>query len=313
MAEEPRQSDKLFFDLSARTKLRLGGTDRVRFLNGQITNDASKASLNEAVAACLLSAKGKMDALIFLSLMDNAFLIDTDPELRGQIQARLERYAISDEIEISDVTGDFTIFHVLGGGRPALPESCRVVKCDRFRQLGWDVWTEMSNHDTVFSIIAVTHTFCDDAAMETFRIERAVGRWQREWTNEIIPVEADLEQISIDYMKGCYIGQEVISRMKMSGQKNKKIFGFISLSGVPLENGMKLFSIGQEEKQAGWITSAAHSKRLGKEIALGYLKRPFFHTGFRLDAAWPEDPGRPPVRVEVAEIPFVSAVPVAQS
>ncbi len=305
MAEALQQTKNLFFDLSARTKLRLGGADRLRFLNGQMTNDAAKASPDRVVPACVLSAKGKMDALIFLSAPDDTFILDTDPELRGQLQTRLERYAVSDEVEVTDVSGDFALFHVLGTGRPAMPESCRVAKCDRFRQPGWDIWTEMSNHDTVFSIIAVTNTFCDDASMEVFRIERAVGRWNREWTNEIIPVEAGLEERTIDYVKGCYIGQEVISRMKMSGQKNKKLGGFISLSGVPLEAGMKLLPIGQGEKEAGWVTSAARSKILGKEIALGYMKRPFFHAGFRLDAVRADDPGHPPVRVEVADLPFV--------
>ena len=307
MAEAPEQTRNLFFDLSARTKLRLTGADRVRFLNGQITNDATEASPGQVVLACVLNAKGRMDGLILLSASDDAFILDTDPELRGQLQTRLERYAISDQVEITDISGDFALFHVLGAGRPALPESCRVAKCERFRQPGWDIWTDMTGHDTIFSIISTTNTFCDDAGMEVFRIERGVGRWNREWTSEIIPVEAGLEEQAIDYEKGCYIGQEVISRMKMSGQKNKKLGGFVSLSGVPLEAGMKLLPIGQGAKDAGWVTSAARSKMLGKEIALGYMKRPFFHAGFRLDAIRPDEPERPPVRVEVADIPFPGA------
>ncbi len=307
MAEPPQQNKNLFFDLMGRTKLRLSGPDRLRFLNGQITNDAGKASPAQVVAASVLNAKGKMDALIFLSVADEAFVFDSDPEVRTTLPARLERYAIADEIELTDISADYALFHVLGPGRPALPESCRVAKCDRFRQPGWDVWTEMVAHDTIFSIISTTNTFCDDAQMEVFRIEHAVGRWNREWTGEIIPVEADLEEQAIDYAKGCYIGQEVISRMKMSGQKNKKLAGFVSLSDVPLETGMKLRPIGQGDKDAGWITSATRSKTVGKEIALGYLKRPFFHTGYRLDAIRPDEPERAPVRVEVADVPFVGS------
>ena len=145
--------------------------------------------------------------------------------------------------------------------------------------------------------------------MEVFRIEEGIGRWNREWTNEIMPVEANLEESSIDYEKGCYIGQEVISRMKMSGQRNKKLCGFVSLYDSPLEPGMKIFSLGEEKKEAGWITSAVHSKRLGQEIALGYIKRPFYHATYRLDAINPESMGRAAVRIELTDLPFGSAAP----
>jgi folate-binding protein YgfZ len=163
----------------------------------------------------------------------------------------------------------------------------------------------MQRREEVFSLLAEHFTFCDDACMEIFRIERGVCRWNRELSEEIIPVEADLEESSVDYEKGCYIGQEVISRMKMSGQRNKKLCGFVSLYNVPLEAGMKIFPVG-ETKEAGWITSAVHSKRLGKEIALGFMKRPFFQAGFRLDAKDPDQTNAAPVRVEVAEIPFTT-------
>ena len=65
--------------------------------------------------------------------------------------------------------------------------------------------------------------------MEVFRIERGVPRWTRELTGEILPVEANLETAAIDYEKGCYVGQEVISRIKMLGQRNKKLCGFVSV------------------------------------------------------------------------------------
>ncbi len=70
------------------------------------------------------------------------------------------------------------------------------------------------------------YPFCDEEAAETLRIERGLPRWGHELTGEIIPTEANLEASAIDYAKGCYIGQEVISRIKMSGQTNKRLCGF---------------------------------------------------------------------------------------
>jgi folate-binding protein YgfZ len=308
MSEATQSRENLFFDFWARIKLRVSGGDRVRFLNGQITNDVSKATRESAIAATVLTAKGKLQGQLVLSVVDDLFMIDADPELRSGLQARLERYAIADDVRFEDVSADFSIFHVIASERPTLPSFCRVLESNRFREKGWDVWSEMAKRDEVFTQLAENYTFCDDACAEIFRIERGVGRWNKELTEEIIPVEADLEQSSIDYEKGCYIGQEVISRMKMSGQRNKKLCGFISLSDMPLEPGMKIFPVG-ELKEAGWITSAAHSKRLGKEIALGFMKRPFFHAGFRLDAKNPEQPGAAVVRIEVADLPFTSTQP----
>src|SRR3954451_21230152 len=89
-----------FFDLSDRTKLRLTGADRIRFLNGQITNDVRKANDKTAIQGCVLSAKGKMNAHLFLSVHDNFILIDAERELEDALSARLERYVISDDVQI---------------------------------------------------------------------------------------------------------------------------------------------------------------------------------------------------------------------
>ena len=123
----------------------------------------------------------------------------------------------------------------------------------------------------------------DDAVAERWRIEQGVPRWGRELTPEIIPLEANLEEDTIDYAKGCYIGQEVISRMKKSGQTNKRLCGLISVEGTPLSSGMRLFAT-DDGKEVGQITSATRSDRLGKEIALGFVKRGSNEIGTRLSA-----------------------------
>jgi len=112
----------LFLDLSARAKLRVTGADRFRFLNGQITNDLRKASETVAVEACVLNAKGKLNAQIFIAALGEAFLIDAEPELREMLRARLERYVIADDVQIEDVTDEFSLFHLFTEDPPALEE-----------------------------------------------------------------------------------------------------------------------------------------------------------------------------------------------
>ena len=109
------------FDLSDRVKLRLTGSDRMRFLNGQVTNDIRKTNADLSLPACVLSAKGKIEALIFVTSSDEFLLLDSDPELRETLPARLERYVIADDVVIEDVTDDFALFHTTGENAPNVP------------------------------------------------------------------------------------------------------------------------------------------------------------------------------------------------
>jgi folate-binding protein YgfZ len=290
-------------DVSTRAKLRITGTDRFRFLNGQITNDLRKATETNAMEACVLNAKGKIDGHIFVSARDESFLVDAELNLREKLRARLERYIIADDVQIEDVTDQFSLLHVLPK-QPPTAEYGRIVSVRRFAESGWDVWSDSADHDVAWQRLGSAFAVLDSDAAEVMRIEQGLPRSGFELTEEIIPIEANLEQRTIDYEKGCYIGQEVISRIKMSGQTNKRLCGLISLDRIPLQSGMKLAAPSKEAKEVGWITSATHSERLGKEIALGYVKRGFNDAGTRLDAFVPEDSARK-FTIDVVPLPFL--------
>ena len=286
-----------FVDLSARVKLRVTGADDFRFLNGQITNDLGKASEGAAIQASILNAKGKLSAHVFVSKEIGGFLLDADPELREELPARLDRYIIADDVQTEDLTEKFSIFHLIDTSQPTITDSTRTVAANRFGFAGWDVWSAKENTLQIHGRLTSNFAFCDDACAEVIRIEQGIPGWGRELTSEIIPVEANLEQSSIDYAKGCYIGQEVVSRMKMSGQRNKSLCGLVSLSGAALQTGVHLTSESDPAKDLGWITSTTKSTRLGKEIALGYVKRGYNSAGTNLKAG--------DVAVEVVDLPFV--------
>jgi len=308
-----------FLDLSARAKFRITGTDRLRFLNGQITNDLRKASETVAIEACVLNAKGKTDAHMFIGALRECLVADAEPNLREKLRTRLERYVIADDVEIEDVTDQFSLFHVLSQESPT-SEFGRIASARRFAEPGWDIWSDPARHNALRQQLSAGFAFLDCAAAEVMRIEQGIPRWGHELTEEIIPIEANLEQRTIDYQKGCYLGQEVISRIKMSGQTNKRLCGLIALDDVPLQQGMKLAVTLKDGKEVGWITSATHSDRMGKEIALGYVKRGFNNVGTKLAAvslshrtadeldavttggAASEAPQ--PIRVEVVPLPF---------
>jgi tRNA-modifying protein YgfZ len=214
---------------------------------------------------------------------------------------------IADDVQIEDVTDQFSIFHALSQ-QPPTAENGRIVSVRRFAESGWDVWCDAAQHQVSLEELSSRWALCDSDAAEVMRIEQGIPRWGRELTNDIIPIEANLEQRAIDYQKGCYIGQEVISRIKMSGQTNKRLCGLISLDNLPLQPGMKLAAPSAAGKEAGWITSSTRSKRIGKEIALGYVKRGFNSAGTKLDVLPAGESASKPsqlIRVEVVPLPFV--------
>lgn len=290
-----------FFDLSARAKYRIAGEDRLRFLNGQMTNDLRKSSAAAAMEASVLNTKGKLNAHVYVRRTDDAFFIDTDAALRSNLGERLERYIIADDVQMEDVTGQWNLFHLLGELPEDFPREWNVTAADRFGCAGSDVWCESTAHQAVMQKLSEHFSFCDDDCAERMRIEQGVPRWGHELTEEIIPVEANLEGRTIDYAKGCYIGQEVISRMKISGQTNKRLCGLIGLSGAPLRALMRL-SPEEDEKDVGVITSATESCRLGKYLALGYVKRGFNSIGTNLRARNGSEPTA--AAVEIVALPF---------
>lgn len=313
MTAQVSSLDRAFFDFSARVKLRVTGADRLRFLNGQLTNDVRKATEANAIEACVLNAKGKMEAHLFLHVQSDSFLLDADPTLQSSLRPRLEHYIIADNVMIEEMTARLSIFHVIGAAFPKFLVEARSLSTNRFGKTGHDVWCEATQHNQLADELSKEFAYCDQNCAEMFRIEQGIPRWGRELTPDIIPLEANLEQRCIDYEKGCYIGQETISRMKMSGQRNKQLCGLVSLKNIPLVPGMRLFATekagaidlnrpdGEEKrKEIGWITSTSRSA--DREIALAYIKRGFNSPGSKVQALTAENI---PIPMEIVDLPFV--------
>ena len=246
-----------------RTKIKLTGADRVRYLNGQVSNDVRKLTPAASMHACLMTAKGKMCADLFITAAEDHLLVDAEPSLRESLAARLERYIISDDVTLEDVSDSLFLVHILEGAESPASQS------RRYGRPGHDLWLPAGATNPLADSLPPI----DEEMLEILRIEAGVPRWGFELGEETIPVEAGLDRDAIDYHKGCYIGQEVISRIKSIGHVNKELRGFILLDGPPPAPGMRLHLPGGEGREAGWLTSAAHSFGLDRPVALGYLKR----------------------------------------
>jgi tRNA-modifying protein YgfZ len=294
--------NSILLDLSSRFKLRVTGTDRERFLNGQLSNDVRKATETCTIESCILNAKGKLNACVSVTVEGESYFLDADPDLRETLPLRLDRYIIADDVQLTDESDSWGLFHVFGGTL-TMPKEFKLRSAMRFAEPGYDLWVDVSGRDELLRKLSPQSTFYDADRAELLRIEMGIPRWGRELTDEIIPIEANLEKRTIDYEKGCYIGQEVISRMKMSGQVNKRLCGLVSRNTPALRPGMRLLPISDKTKDVGWISSAAWSERLGKQIALGVVKRGFNSVATQLRAIAADNPADE-TPVEIVDLPF---------
>jgi len=291
---------KRFRDLSSGVRLRISGDDRIRFLNGQTTRDVRKANAKSVQESCVLNAKGHLDAHLFLFATTDAIWLSAEVELRKNLPERLERYVIADDVSIEDVTDQFALLHFVAETPPANFEYEVCLRADRLGTIGWDIWIPTERKQELLSSLVGQFDGMSDAEWETLRIEQGIPQWGRELTPDIIPPEANLASRAIDYEKGCYIGQEVISRMKMSGQVRQQLCGILLENDGELVSGMGLSNNG---KAAGRITSAIFSSRLNMPIALALIKRGLTEPGTKLVASIEGAT----VNVHVANLPFAAA------
>ena len=194
---------------------------------------------------------------------------------------------IADDVALEDVTDAQALVHVFGpraeetlpAGLAAQFGSARSV---RYGREGRDYFGARPALEPLRGWLGGGEL--DAAGRELLRISEGVPRWGHDLAEDTIPVEAGLEERAISYTKGCYVGQEVISRIKSVGRVNHHLRRL--RAGFPLRAGDRLESDG---KAIGEITSAAPLPGAAGSIALGYLRRGF------------DEPGRR-VRIDVGEL-----------
>jgi folate-binding protein YgfZ len=275
-------------DLSARGRLRLRGADRVRFLQGMVTNDVDKLAVGASLRAAMLTPKGRVVADMLIRKDEDSFLVTTDPSLREKLRDALDKHIIMDDVTVEDVTektGEIGVY-----GAEAKPvEGLTVVLAPLGLHL---VGERAACARAMDSLVAEGALKLDDAAVEILRVERGVSKYGAEISEEVLPLEAGLDD-AISHTKGCYVGQEPVARVTARGHVNKKIVGLIC--AAPVKAGDVVAAT--DRPDAGVVTSSGHSSTLGKPIALAFLHRSLWTPGTKLKAG--------SVDVEVAELPFV--------
>ncbi len=239
------------FPIGPRTLIRVTGIDSRRYLNGQLSNNLTTLKDGVALPALLLTAKGKLCALVYVWSDGDALIVDSDPEVAETLLPRLERYVVADDVTMEDISSESTGWHVFG---LSLPHDS--LKISRLGVPGHDVLTPPDD------LIEATA-----AELELLRIERGVPRWGKELGEDTLPHEAGLDRTAVDFHKGCYVGQEVVSRIESVGRTNRTLCGFVGDFSADHATAL----VTESGQPAGTITSAALHFGMAQTAALGYL------------------------------------------
>ena len=247
--------------------LEFRGPDAVRFLNGQLTQDVRCVVGNgTSRSSCVTDAKGRLQFRVMLTEFESDVLwVEGAADWAEALEARLTRYLIADDVETADLTSSYSLVHFTGW-EPDAPAGVLVRKSSRFGVEGTDWWVPAGGE---IEFPAGVELLAGDA-LEDFRIARGVPAWGAELVEGMLPPEARLEATDLSYQKGCYIGQEVISRIKSAGKVNRYLSRFRFDEKVPLVLGPLENSAGAV---AGELTSVSPRAHDGTRQALGYVKR----------------------------------------
>lgn len=248
-------------ELPPRGVLTLRGSDALRFLNGQITQDVRKVAQQAAsLPACVTDAKGKLQFWVRIhSPAADTFCVECDAELLEDLFARIDRYLIADDVEITSSLQN--VVHVLGTKLDGSLAS------NRYGVDGCDVWHSPETKVPA-ELLEIAAIAADE--LETLMIENGVPAWGAELSPGLLPAEANLEASAVSFHKGCYIGQEVISRIESAGKTPKALHRFKIAADSLAQAGDHLLLAGED---CGWLTRIAPLAKHGKRAALGFIKR----------------------------------------
>lgn len=269
------------FRLPPRSLIRISGPDAFRYLNGQVTRDLGRLKEGEALPACILTPKGKLCATLFIHRSGPIdfgvgkcdLLVESPLEVRELLIERLERYIVADDVvlKIEDDPGGIHFFgkFAISGPGLGLPGSAVA----RLGVPGLDVEPRSAEK--------VAPPLLDPRVVEVLRIERRIPLWGSELDTKTLPPEAGLDFSHIDYDRGCYPGQEVISRLKSIGRVNRSLRLLTAKNPTVIPAGTAL--VNSSGQRVGVITSSAIQFDKGATIALGYLPLILPEAFFALD------------------------------
>jgi folate-binding protein YgfZ len=310
-------------DMSFRGMLRLTGGERVRWLNGQITSEVKSLRAGEGTPAAVLTVKGRLLAELAVYGTPDAVVIDLQRDRAEAARAAFDRHIIADDVRVEDVSDRFARLTVAGPAAASIVADATGADvaalapwCHREGRIGdtpvriaASRWLRMPALDLVAPVESAERMWealarFRDAlrpvgmtALEWLRVEAGWALFGIDYDDETLLMEA-LTTEHVSFTKGCYVGQEVVTRIEHQGRLNRRLCGLVLTGEAVPPPGTLIFS---GERQVGRLTSAVRSPTLGRAIGLAMLRRDCWESGTTVRIGAEADA---PV-AETTSLPFV--------
>jgi folate-binding protein YgfZ len=317
-------------DLSSRGRLLVSGSEAIPFLNGLITNDMKTLEENHWMPAAFPNVQGRLLASVrVVRLKDDttgksprpAFLIDTERITHETVSSMLKRFTLAGDFHVTDLNTETVLLSLQGKEAPRivrevlgdaanlghfhaaqvawLNKLITVVRASHTSEEGFDFLLDVQNARHLFdAFLKAGARPVGFKAFELLRIEAGQPRYGIDMNETNVVSETNLDD-AISFTKGCYIGQEIIARIKYRGHVAKKLTGIKFPGAVRIESGNKILS--QEGKEIGRLTSVTFSPYLTQTIALAYVKYDYLTAASQVKVVAGDDQ----FSGVVSELPFV--------
>jgi tRNA-modifying protein YgfZ len=269
------------------------GKEAVQFLDGLITNNVKALTDGDEMLAAFPNAQGRLLAVVRVLRQGERYLFETEEATREKVFQNLFRFTFAGDFFVDDLSLNYRFVDTMNFGSEV---SGSVL---HFRGRGFDTWAVPADEFPDFSdqVSLSESLLIDDELYETLRIESGLPKYGVDMDETTIVPELGLDGL-ISYNKGCYIGQEIIARIHFRGHVAKSLSGLMSEPGAVatgFQAGVEMCT--KDGKNAGRLTSITFSPKLGRVIALAYVRYDHLAAGTELIAS--------DQQVTVTPLPFI--------
>jgi folate-binding protein YgfZ len=281
------------YDLHARAKITITGGDRVRWLNGMVTNNVRDLAPGHGAYAFLLNPQGHILSDLYAYNRGDSLMIDADQPQLEKLLATFDHYIIMDDVEVANVSDKLTalgiagpkvgeVLHAAGFEIPDLEPlrfvdvtwqnlAVTVVRGDNPSVESYELWLLPDQVSVLRDALTKAGAVpVGTAAVELLRIAAGIPRYGQDIRERDLPQETE-QQRALNFSKGCYIGQEIVERIRSRGNVHRRFTGF-EIQGELPGLGTKIQLDGRD---IGEITSVGSLPLAAGEraVALGYVRR----------------------------------------
>ena len=283
---------------SARGRIRVSGSEATMFLNGLITNDVKNLAQNRWMPAVFPTVQGRLiGAVRVIRGSGPEFLIDTETASHDAVLKTVSRFTLAGDFKVSDVTKETALLTVQGEraaevvekvfatpvsglpGNGVVETDVTIIRASHTGENGFDLFIDSSRKAELQQALeAAGAQPIGEDTFEILRVEAGIARFGQDMDETNVVPETNLDD-AVSFTKGCYVGQEIIVRIKHRGHPAKKLTQLRFETDQQIEPGAVIRST--ENQEIGRVTSAVVSPKRGS-IGLGYVRYEHMAEGTRV-------------------------------